>query len=73
MTNAKCTVALHSLTYAMRAKEILQLNGIGTRVIRLMPGQSPNGCAFGIEVFCNVAVRASAILTGHGIENRILS
>lgn len=72
MPGRQCTFGIGSVTYAMKAKELLAKSGISARVIRLKPEQSPNGCAYGLELACREGARASALLGSAGIRFTLL-
>ncbi|MBQ2765611.1 MAG: DUF3343 domain-containing protein, partial [Clostridia bacterium] len=55
--------ALSSVTYAMQARDLLSKYGIRTTIVRLHPSETPNGCAFGLEVMPRDISSASAVLT----------
>ena len=65
--NNKCVFTLPSPTYAMKAKRILERDGIYSEVIKLSPDRVKKGCRNGIELSCAEVRRAGAILA----ENRI--
>ncbi|MBR5516084.1 MAG: DUF3343 domain-containing protein [Clostridia bacterium] len=65
--NNMCALALPSLTYAMRASELLKSNGIYSRVITLDPSVTKKGCTNGIETECKQIARAKAILIDRSI------
>lgn len=62
-----CIFALPSVTYAMRASELLKHYGIYSRVINLDPAATQKGCANGIETECKNLVRAKNILLDQNI------
>lgn len=55
-------IAMVSMTYAMQARELLQRHGISSNIVRLYPGESPNGCAFGLELHRGALQAAYALL-----------
>ncbi len=55
--------AVSSITYAMQARDLLSKYGIRTNIVRLHPSETPNGCAFGLEVTPRDISGASAVLT----------
>ena len=67
MTSNNCTFAISSVTYAIKAQNYLKEHRINARVVRLLPGQAPGGCAYGIELDCRASRRAASILTEAGI------
>ena len=48
---SKKAIALVSITYAQKAKEILRKSNVSAKIIRLNKGQNQNGCAFGLEIY----------------------
>ena len=61
-------IALVSVTYAMQARELLQRHGIDANIVRLSPGESPNGCAFGIQLHRGALQAAYTLLTKADIK-----
>ena len=47
-----CVASLKSMTYAIKAKRILQEIGIDSEIIKLEPHMTHNGCAYGIKFNC---------------------
>lgn len=39
-----------SQTIAMKAKRLLEKNGIYTRIVRPSPKSTPKGCSFGLQI-----------------------
>lgn len=67
-----CRFGLGSVTYAMVAQSTLSRYSIRAKVIKLDHGESPRGCAYGIELERQDRHKASHILTRHGISFREL-
>ncbi len=44
------TISMGSVTWARRAEATLDSAGIRVRLRKLRPGESPRGCAWGIEL-----------------------
>lgn len=65
--NNRCLLALPSVTYAMRASELLKNYGIDSRVLSLDPSMTKKGCANGIETDCKNLLRAKNILLDRNI------
>ena len=63
----RCILALPSVTYAMRASELLESYGISSRVTALEPYMTKKGCANGIETDCRNLIRAKNILLDNNI------
>ncbi len=68
MRNQICVAGIGSVTYAMKAQEILSASGIQAEVIRLRPEQTKRGCAYGISLCCGEFRRALSLLRGAGIQ-----
>jgi len=49
----KCTVALNSLTYCIKAQKLLNENYIYSDVVKMDARRAKNGCAYGLEINCN--------------------
>ncbi len=64
------TLSTASVTWAMKARDALLSFGIASRLVRLRPEESPNGCAWGLELAENDLRRASNILSRGGIPFR---
>ena len=43
-------LAMTSQTIAMKAKRLLEKNGIYTRIVRPSPKSTPKGCSFGLQM-----------------------
>lgn len=56
------------MTYAIQARELLQRHGIASTIVRLSPGESPNGCAFGLELHRSSLQAAYALLNKADIK-----
>lgn len=61
-------LGMRSVTYAIEGREILSKYGIAATVVRLHQGESPEGCAFGLEMANADAERAEGLLTKADIE-----
>ena len=61
-------LGMRSVPYAIEGREILSKYGIAATVVRLSPGDSPQGCAFGLEVARADAERAEMLLRKAQIE-----
>ena len=68
MRNQICVAGISSVTYAMKAQELLTVSGIRSEVIRLRPEQTKRGCAYGISLGCGEFRRALSLLRGAGIQ-----
>ena len=65
--NTETILTLRSVTYAMRAKRLLEAHGIKTRVVKPEPSSSEHGCAYGVSVMSHLADSALILLR----ENKI--
>ncbi len=70
-------LAFESITYAMRARELLVADrqiarGGSFNIIRLRQNETPRGCAYGIELAREDLLRAAAILSNARIKFTIL-
>lgn len=61
-------LTMTSQTLAMKAKRLLERNGIYTRIVRPSPNLTPKGCSFGLQI--NDRLLASAI---HYLEQNGIS
>ncbi len=68
MRNQICVAGIGSVTYAMKAQELLAASGIRSKVIRLRPEQTKRGCAYGISLGCGEFRRALSLLRNAGIQ-----
>lgn len=68
MQNLNCVAGIGSVTYAMKAQEILTNANIQSNVIRLRPEETKRGCAYGIRIDCAEFKRAIILLRNSGIQ-----
>lgn len=61
-------LGMRSITYAIEGREILSKYGISATVVRLVPSESREGCAFGLEIMRGDISRAAALLSKADIE-----
>ncbi|MBQ8249282.1 MAG: DUF3343 domain-containing protein [Clostridia bacterium] len=61
-------LAVSSVTYAIQAREILAKYGITANIVRLHPTETPNGCAFGLEIPPRDISRAAGLLAKAEIQ-----
>ena len=61
--NQTARFGFESLTYAMEARDLLARHGIPSNAVRLTKGESPKGCAFGIELAVRDKAAADALLS----------
>ena len=47
-----CIVALRSMTYAIKGKNVLNDNYIDCEIVRLDPKMTSKGCAYGLKFSC---------------------
>ncbi len=69
-----CVASLKSMTYAIKAKRILQEIGIDSEIIKLEPHMTHNGCAYGIKFNClNLYAVTDALSKKHVNYTEILN
>ena len=61
------TMSMGSVTLARRAEDIFSAAGIRTRVRKLDIGESPRGCAWGIDLDERELGRAKGLLIRSGV------
>lgn len=64
----KCTIALGSVNYAMKSERLLKNENISSRIIKLQPNKTKNGCAYGLETDCADIPFALSFLDNAGIR-----
>ena len=47
-----CILTMQSMTYALRAKSVLEVRGITVSIVNLDPTLTREGCAYGIRFPC---------------------
>lgn len=57
-----CYITTVTMTLAMKAKRLLEKNGIAASVSRLPPKLTAGGCAWGVSIDCRQAGLAQRIL-----------
>ena len=65
--NTETIITLRSVTFAIRAKRLLEANGIRARVVKPEPTSAEHGCAYGVSVMSHLADSALVLLR----QNRI--
>ncbi len=68
----KARIGTKSITSAMQARDALRRVGIPAEIIRLRPNESPNGCAYGLEIAYHALAGAQAILQNSGVRFTVL-
>jgi hypothetical protein len=66
------TLAINSITYAMKAQDILTRSGIASSIVRLHPEQTPTGCAYGLEINGYDLGKATSLLKNAGVAFRLV-
>jgi len=61
------TIAISSVNYAIRAKEIAGQAGIPTRIVRLSREQTQKGCGYGLSVSADRTRVLTALLRKEGV------
>lgn len=64
----RCTAAMPSLTYCMKAQRILALNSVQSTIVKLDSSITRKGCAYGIEFFCEYKKTVRSVLARAGIS-----
>lgn len=64
----KCTIAVSSITYAMKGSNLLTANGISSHITKLPPAATRRGCAYGIETDCRTIQKALNLLSKNGVS-----
>lgn len=59
----RCTAAMPSLTYCMKAQRTLALHSIQSTIVKLDSSITKKGCAYGIEFFCEYKKAVRSILS----------
>ena len=67
--NGLCQAAIGSMTYAVRAVDLLSRAAIRARTVKISSGQR-SGCVYGIELSCAQLDNAEAVLSKSGIRIR---
>ncbi len=63
----KKVIVLSSITYALKAQELLKNNGIYTKITRSRSVKSVRGCGYGIAFEFDLAEKAKTLLAENGI------
>ena len=71
--NKKCVAALGSVTAAIKIEKLLSEHNIQSRIIKLNPEYTEKGCAYGVEFLSSRKGSVDRILSGRGIEYKILT
>ena len=66
LNNAIVTVG--TVTYAMKARKLLNRNGIRSKLVKLDSSKTANGCTYGIEFPANDLYSAVCVLREAGIS-----
>ena len=70
--NNRARVAIHQLTEAMQARELLERARMSCSLVRLRPGEAPGGCAWGLELPVRELREAERLLAHAGIRHHVL-
>lgn len=62
-----CIIALSSITYALKAQQVMTDNVIRSKIVKLDSMRTQNGCSYGLEIDCANASNAEKLLNKHGI------
>ena len=71
-TERSRSVGIGSITYAMKAKALLEASGMIAEVIRLDPAKTPRGCSYGLRVSERNLRAVTAVLEASGIAYSLL-
>lgn len=63
----KKVIVLSSITYALKAQELLKNNGIYTKITRSRAVKSVRGCGYGVAVSESIYDKANAVIVSAGI------
>lgn len=63
----KCTAALNSLTYAMKAQRALEDAAVRVKIVKLDSKMTNKGCAYGVEYPCEQYRNVRTILSASHI------
>lgn len=63
-----CYITTVTMTLAMKAKRLLEKNGIAAAVSRLPPKLTTGGCAWGVSLDCRQALSAQRILDSNSFS-----
>ncbi|MBE6643884.1 MAG: DUF3343 domain-containing protein [Ruminococcaceae bacterium] len=66
-------ISLSSVTYAIKAKKLLERNNIKATLIKNSTQNSEKGCTYGIKTDRNYLYDAVAILKKKGIDYSVIS
>ncbi len=62
------TLTMTSQTLAMKAKRLLERNGIYVKIVRPSPNLTPKGCSFGLQIDSRLLASAIKYLEQNGIS-----
>ncbi len=65
-------LGIGSMTYAVMAQNALGRSGVPSRIIRLDPSETVNGCAYGLETDLKTIKKATSILKREKINYSVL-
>ena len=65
-------LGIGSMTYAVMAQNALGRSGVSSRIIRLDPSETVNGCAYGLETDTKTIKKATSTLKRERINYSIL-
>ena len=64
----RCTAAMSSLTYCIKAQRLLAESAIQSVIVKLDASLTKRGCAYGIEFSCYLKKEVRAILSRSNIR-----
>ncbi len=66
------TITVTSVTYAIKAKKILERAGVKSEITKLEDLERSGGCTYGVKIKAADHYRAVAALNGRGIKYSII-
>ncbi|MDO4743248.1 MAG: DUF3343 domain-containing protein [bacterium] len=64
----KYLIATGTVTYAMKAKNILGKKGYRVRVEKTRSNYKSNGCGYGVVIWCNDIIPIEELLVSSGVK-----
>ena len=65
---SRCILAAGPITRAIQLRDALQRGGTEGQLLRLHPGQTAQGCAWGVEIDCREISQADTLLRRSGLS-----
>ena len=64
-----CQIALGSITYALKARQILKVHGISSEIIKQHDTGDARGCIYGLSLDCRQYAAALVLLDQRGVHH----